>query len=463
MSEALYLEARAAHQAGDHERAIELYTRVTAAEPGHFRALHNLGTLHEEAGRWTEAEALYARAMAAAPREALPRYSLARARHLQGDLEAAEPLYREAIERDPALTEAHFNLGRLLQERGDAVAAERALRTAVSHDASQPGHHSRLGDSLFSQGRLVEALISYAHVVDLDPGEAVAHYDLGKVLESMAKGDQALECYRRALAIEPRSDATREGFVRVLVRLERREEAMAFLEQWRQDEPGRGYAEHLIASLGGGPAPERASDGYVRGLFDRFAAGFDATLERLDYQAPRLAAGAVAMHLGEPRGDLTVLDAGCGTGLCAPLLRPWARRLEGVDLSAGMLERARRRGGYDRLIEGELTAFLDAHASRYDAIVSADTFCYLGPLDSAARASYHALRPGGLLVFTIECSGGAGAVELGDHGRYRHREDHVAAALAAAGFQPPVLAHGALRREGGEPVAGLVVSAFRPR
>ena len=28
-----------------------------------------------------------------------------------------------------------------------------------------------------------------------------------------------------------------------------------------------------------------------------------------------------------------MLDAGCGTGLCAPLLRPYASRLTGVDLS----------------------------------------------------------------------------------------------------------------------------------
>ena len=40
------------------------------------------------------------------------------------------------------------------------------------------------------------------------------------------------------------------------------------------------------------------------------------------------------------RGE-RVLDAGCGTGLCGPLLRPYAKRLVGVDLSSGMLERAR--------------------------------------------------------------------------------------------------------------------------
>ena len=46
-----------------------------------------------------------------------------------------------------------------------------------------------------------------------------------------------------------------------------------------------------------------------------------------------------------------ILDAGCGTGLCGPLLKPWARRLVGVDLSGGMLEKARALQLYDEHIE----------------------------------------------------------------------------------------------------------------
>ena len=38
-----------------------------------------------------------------------------------------------------------------------------------------------------------------------------------------------------------------------------------------------------------------------------------------------------------------MLDAGCGTGLCGPLIAPHARRLVGVDLSGQMLAHARER------------------------------------------------------------------------------------------------------------------------
>lgn len=89
--------------------------------------------------------------------------------------------------------------------------------------------------------------------------------------------------------------------------------------------------------------PARASDAYVQSVFDRFSNSFDSRLAALDYRAPALVAEAVSECLGPLAAGLEVLDAGCGTGLCAALLRPFANRLTGIDLSEGMLSKARAR------------------------------------------------------------------------------------------------------------------------
>src|SRR4029450_3384975 len=102
----------------------------------------------------------------------------------------------------------------------------------------------------------------------------------------------------------------------------------------------------------------RASDAYIEKTFDSFAASFDSKLAKLSYRAPELITEMLKRPGLPPSKSLDILDAGCGTGLCGPLLAPYARRLVGVDLSERMLAQARTRGVYDELVKGELTAYL---------------------------------------------------------------------------------------------------------
>ena len=85
---------------------------------------------------------------------------------------------------------------------------------------------------------------------------------------------------------------------------------------------------------------------------------FEAKLESLSYRAPELVAAALADAGLAADGRFEILDIGCGTGLCGPLLRPYASRLVGVDLSAGMLAHARQKEVYTELVQCELTEFL---------------------------------------------------------------------------------------------------------
>lgn len=108
-----------------------------------------------------------------------------------------------------------------------------------------------------------------------------------------------------------------------------------------------GYAAHR-ASLGEVRGPES-----VRRLYDRLAPAYDlGTLMFLPLGAQRLRERAVDLLDLRP-GD-TVVDLGCGTGANLPILARavgGAGRVVGVDLSPGMLERARRRADRHRLTQ----------------------------------------------------------------------------------------------------------------
>jgi predicted TPR repeat methyltransferase len=245
----------------------------------------------------------------------------------------------------------------------------------------------------------------------------------------------------------------------------RTEEAVAVVEQWLSHEPASPIACHFLAAYTGRDLPARAADEYIRSTFDHFARTFDTKLQHLEYHAPEMVAAAVAKALGGPQGNLDVLDAGCGTGWCGPLLRPYAGRLSGVDLSPAMLERARARQVYDHLIEGELTAHLQAAADRYDLVASADTLVYFGDLRPVFAAAAAALRRGGLLIFTLERAIRDDAEGQGfflqRHGRYCHSEDYVRSRLAEAGLSIREMTFGILRKELGEAVHGILATACK--
>ena len=220
----------------------------------------------------------------------------------------------------------------------------------------------------------------------------------------------------------------------------------------------------MLAACSGRDVPARASDAFIEETFDSFAGSFDSKLAKLSYRAPALVAEMLADSDVEASKSLDVLDAGCGTGLCGPLVAPYARRLVGVDLSARMLAQAQARNVYDELVKRELTAYLRDSPGAFDVIVSADTLVYFGPLEDVVAAAANALRPGGRLIFTVEELIGAGSdagYAISPHGRYSHTRQYVERVLADANLRPEIVP-AELRLEAGEPVAGLVVRGTKP-
>jgi predicted TPR repeat methyltransferase len=213
---------------------------------------------------------------------------------------------------------------------------------------------------------------------------------------------------------------------------------------------------YLEAAETGAPPPERMADAHVAALFDVYAPSFDDSLRGfLAYRAPERLVEAVQAVLGGRR-ELDVLDLGCGTGLAGPLLRPLARRLEGIDLSTGMLDKAREREVYDALRAGEITAELASSTARHDLIIAVDVLVYFGALELLFARVAPRLAPGGLFAFTVE-KGTDPGYRLQPSARYVHHLDYLRGCARAAGLRPVLEQEATLRRQAGQPVIGHVV------
>ena len=163
------------------------------------------------------------------------------------------------------------------------------------------------------------------------------------------------------------------------------------------------------------------------------------------------------------RNRLDVLDAGCGTGLCGVLVAPFARRLVGVDLSEGMLAHAKEKNVYHALMKAELTEYLRDNSEAFDLIVSADTLVYFGDLEGVIAACAGALRPNGLLVFTLEHAVGDAAVPTTVWSCTAVTvmpEPTSSSCSTCSGLQSKII-QAELRMEAGAPVPGLVIRAAK--
>lgn len=200
-------------------------------------------------------------------------------------------------------------------------------------------------------------------------------------------------------------------------------------------------------------------------IFDSFSQSYDNTLKSLGNRGPQIVE-AVLQALNLPKNrKLQVLDAGCGTGLCAPILRPYAKLLHGCDLSSGMLTEAKKKGRYNLLTRSDLASVGTLPPGPFDLIATSDVLVYFGDLAEVLANFARILRPGGWLIVTVEDVGSSGPTrgwELGVSGRHRHGLPYLRAVLAKAGFTAPkVVLNDVLRRESGKPVPGLGLAAQR--
>ncbi len=422
-------KAIALHRAGKLAQARRIYEGILAVDANHVKALHFLGVLH----------------------------------HQSGDPDQAIASIERALALDPDYADAHNNLGNIFRETNQLEAAFRAYRRVVE---LAPGHAdgwNNLGVMLRSRAEYDEAQKAYGRAIELNPAHAAAWQNRGSLLARLDQIDVAAAAYRRVLELRPRDIAAYDALSRTLYRAGRVDEAVAVYHEWLHVDPNNAVALHMLAACTGEAAPQRASDSYVRDTFDAFAGSFDQVLDSLGYRAPSLIGEFLEQVLPAANAALLIADAGCGTGLCADFLRPRAKQLVGVDLSPGMLARARTRKKYDQLVEAELSAWLGSQQQAYDLIVSADTLCYFGALEQPLSGAARALRPAGRLVFTVERAGPTvESYQLESSGRYSHAEPYVRTTLTGAALKAIDIRPVVLRRERGHEVGGLLVSAQRP-
>lgn len=411
------------HTAGRLQKARQLYNEVLKLDAGHNDALHMLGLLA----------------------------------HQQGNNDVAIKLLTTALKQGPESAEIYTNLGNALQANGQVEEAITSFKKALKINPDFILAHNNLGNALNLNGNKEEAIASFNTAIALNPNVALTYYNLGNLFYSKGEQENAIAYFRKALAIEPEFADAINNLASLLAATGNIDEAIELFKSALRLNKNNAMARHMLNALQGNtsthPSPE-----YVIDLFDNAANEFNKQLvNKLNYKAPKLIYRAVEEISGLSDNTLDIMDLGCGTGLCAPLFHSSARTLKGIDLSQKMLDKAKALNLYNELIKGDITTQLRKLNDKYDLIISADVFIYVGDLKSIFKVIAQALKPDALFVFSLEAEESELDFRLCSTGRYAHTMSYIRKLAKENALEQRYVTEVTLRMDKNEPVKGYIV------
>jgi len=225
------------HQKGQLDEAERMYGELLARNPEDADALHLLGMLLHDTGRFESALGCIARAIELRPDTPYYHSNLGNVLQRLQRFGDAELCYRQALRLDPRLAEASNNLGNALAALDRMPEAIQSFLDAIQRRPEYHEAYANLGHLLLERGMCVEALGCYREASRLapeyQPYRASVAIALGKCGEAHARGhnhEAAIQSYLAALDLAPDEPSLHLGLGNSLL-------AMGRLESgWREAE-----------------------------------------------------------------------------------------------------------------------------------------------------------------------------------------------------------------------------------
>ena len=343
-----------------------------------------------------------------------------------------------------------------LRQDGQAKDAAALLRKALIEAPDNYRLHFKLGLTLCELDRHEEAIGEFLSALRLRPDFSEACHRIGSAFAARGIFPLAADWFARAREMNPQDVSYFSTYGRTLLALRRNVEAQEVFAHWVASDPDNPLASHLANAALGDQSQSKAPSCYVKALFDGIAQGFDAHLEKLKYCGPDLVLDALSPITSASLSKWEMLDVGCGTGLVGVAVRPFARRLVGVDLSTRMLDAARRRNIYDELIESDIVQYMRGHERSFDIVTASDVLTYFGDCGEFFETCALALRPGGVVIVLVETNQEGDDYRLNMNGRFSHGRAYLRAVMEDAGLVVARLDNVVMRLEAKQPVATLL-------
>lgn len=380
-----------------------------------------------------------------------------------GRLDEAEAAYRALLAREPGHVGALNNLAVLCRRQSQPERAAALLKRAVALAPGDAKIHKNLGLALYDATAYAQAMAHLRHAVEARPDDPALLVRLSKACLYDNRNEEAAAFAQRLVAVLPDSAAAHRHLGWMLVSAKRPAEARAAFSRARDLDPTNEEAAYMLTVLDGGMPPAAAHTAVTRASYAANAAVYETvTVPLLQNRTPQLLRGLLDATAGPDFRAANALDLACGTGLMGLQIRPLTRRLTGVDLSPEMAAQAERKGIYDRLATDDAVTFLGSERESYDLVTCSDALIHFGDLAPLFDAVLARVRPGALLLFSVEHHDGEGYLIDPTTVRFRHGHPYITTLLQQHGCR--LLAHrlATIRVDRGAAVTGGLYLARAP-
>lgn len=350
-----------------------------------------------------------------------------------GSLDDAENSLKIALSINKDHPQVHNNLGSIYILQSDFSKAQPFIEKAISLDSTYSDAHCNLGEIFKNTGSTDKSIDSYLTSLKYNPNNINAYFGLGSYYTYEANQEKAEYYLNTTLQLNPyHIEATFHlGFLHYL--LKSYDTATSYFKKTIELEPNHYYASYLLSAITGQDSPEKSPEPYVKGLFDHYASTFDEHLvKHLKYNVPSTML-SIFNKFSQPKQTVNLLDLGCGTGICGEKFAHMYTHMTGVDLSENMIKKTQEKNIYSSLHASDIDHFINNTTSKYDLVIAADVFIYVGNIRLLVKDIYDTMNFDGYFIFSIELSD-SDDYFLQNTGRYAHSESHIHEILENASF-----------------------------
>ena len=343
-----------------------------------------------------------------------------------GNMDKAILCSKQAISLTPEYVDAYFNLAQAYMSTNQFSDAALNFHKVIKTNPQNEIAFRNLCICLKRSGQESEAANHYQQLIQLGSAHASDYAELGLIYFERRNYSKAEELYIKALKIEPENANTLNllgNYYRVKGQIN---EATSCFQKALKFNPALIGAKYYLAAMDDNTSvPDATPPKFVKACYNSIAETYDQvhTADKLGYSVPTSITNMIKQLISADT-KLNIIDIGCGTGLCGPLLRNISNRLVGVDLSPGMLEKAREKNAYDEIICADLVETLQSYEDAFDLVISTGVFIHLGDLYPVFQACHKALKSGGLFGFSTHEFTGDG-YHLNTTGHYSHAESYI--------------------------------------